>query len=192
MFRIEQCISSVMAVAIMTACGSSVPAGSDESKTLNLQGTSTASPPPPSGPPPFGRIGELVPVEAATISADEAIAALADRKVQSSLLDLALRVSADAGVLQPGKVIAVAAADHQVAETLVSGAIINDHAPVYVLKITGGRFTARHHPSDAPAPQGEVLTITVDAATLRVTDLGIDDVDLDLNALGHAVDLSSP
>jgi hypothetical protein len=129
--------------------------------------------------------------ETATISADEAAAALADPKVQASLLDLALRVASDAGVPQPAKVVAVAAADHQVAETLVSGAIINDHAPVYVLKITGGRFTAQHHQREA-APQGEVLTITVDAATLRVTDIGIDDVEPDLSTLGPTVDLSTP
>ncbi|MEO8181964.1 MAG: hypothetical protein ABI895_24275 [Deltaproteobacteria bacterium] len=135
----------------------------------------------------------MVALEAATISADEAAAALADPKVKASLLDLALRVASDAGVAQPAKVLAVAAADHQVAETLLSGDIINDHAPVYVIEVTGGRFTAQdHQPREVPAPQGDVLTITVDAATLRVTDIGFVDVEPDLSALGPTVDLSSP
>jgi hypothetical protein len=71
--------------------------------------------------------------------------------------------------------IAVASTDHQAAEKVVSGDIVNDHAPVYVVEMTGGPFTAKYAstPPGVPAPQGNVLTITVDALTYRVTDAGI-------------------
>jgi hypothetical protein len=196
MSRFKKGILSVLAVTIMTACGSS--GSGDEttrsaSKALSLQANATPSPP-PSGksPPPNAKIGQLGVLDTATIGADAANAALADRKLQSTLRDLALRVSSSAGVEKPTQVLVVAAADHQVAESLVSGAIINDHSPVYVIKVAGGRFTAQHHPAEVAAPQGDILTLTVDAASLRVTDIGIDDVAADLSVLGRVVDLSSP
>ena len=83
----------------------------------------------------------------------------------------------------------VAAADHQEAEAILSGATINDHAPVYVITITGGPFTALSHPPDAPAPQGNVLTLTIDAATHSLTDIGFVDAAPDLSRFGSHVDL---
>jgi hypothetical protein len=89
--------------------------------------------------------------------------------------------------------LAVAAADHQAAASILSGAIIDDHAEVYVIKMTGGAFTAQRHPPRALPPQGRFLTITVDAATHRITDLGYDDVEPDLSRIGTpSVDLMAP
>jgi hypothetical protein len=80
---------------------------------------------------------------------------------------------------------AVAASDHQAAETVLSGAIINDHVPVFVIKMTGGPFTDGSHPPGVPAPPGSnVLTLTVDAATYRVTDIGYVDEEPDLGRIG--------
>ena len=72
------------------------------------------------------------------------------------------------------------------------GAIINDHAPVFVIVITGGPFTANHAPYGADAPEGNVLTITVNAATYEVSDVGISDLVPDLSKIASAtVDLSA-
>jgi hypothetical protein len=81
----------------------------------------------------------------------------------------------------------VAAVDHQAAESVISGAIINDHSPVYVVQVTGGTFTALHHPPNVEAPHGTILTITFDAATLRVTDIGIDEAAPDLAQIDREV-----
>lgn len=110
--------------------------------------------------------------------------ALDDPEVIAKLQSLALQASASAGVSSPASMRAVAVADHQDAETYLSGATVYDHAPVYVVKIVGGRFTATRHPRGVPAPYGSVLTLTIDAATFRVTDIGYVDVEPDLSRLG--------
>jgi hypothetical protein len=97
-------------------------------------------------------------------------------EIVASLHALALDTSKRWGVEAPATVHAVATADHQAAESVISGAIINDHSPVYVVQVTGGTFTALRHPRDIEPPHGKVLTITYDAATLRMTDVGIDDI----------------
>jgi hypothetical protein len=110
-------------------------------------------------------------------------AALGDPSVVAKLRGLALQVSSLAGVSSPMTMLAVAA-DHQAAEKVLCGAIVNDHAPVYVIKMTGGPFTSRRHSPAGPAPQGNVLTLTVNAATYRITDVGYDDVEPDLSQIG--------
>jgi hypothetical protein len=88
---------------------------------------------------------------------------------------------------------AVAASDHQASEAILSGAIIHDHAPVYVITMTGGPFTATHHPPGVATPQGNALRVTVDAATHRVTDVAIVGSEPDLSQIGsRTVDLSPP
>lgn len=67
---------------------------------------------------------------------------------------------------------AVWSADHEVAEQIVSGDIVNDHVPVYVIEITGGTFTADESPNGNPF-QGTVLTLTINAQTFMGTDAGI-------------------
>jgi hypothetical protein len=74
---------------------------------------------------------------------------------------------------------------------ILSGAEIDDQAPVYVITLTGGPFTATRHPPGVAAPNGNVLTLTVDAATHRITDVGYVDTEPELNQLGPArVDLA--
>jgi hypothetical protein len=97
-------------------------------------------------------------------------------EIVASLHALALDTSKRWGVEAPATVRAVATADHQASESVISGAIINDHSPAYVVQVTGGTFTALHHPPNVDPPQGKVLTITYDAETLRMTDVGIDEV----------------
>jgi hypothetical protein len=97
---------------------------------------------------------------------------------------LASQASSFAGVSSPKTMHTVAASDRQAAEAVVSGAIVNDHGPVYVIKMTGGPFTAKKHRSGKPAPQGNVLTLTVDASSFRITDVGYVDAEPDLSSIG--------
>jgi hypothetical protein len=108
-------------------------------------------------------------------------------EIVSSLHALALDTSKRWGVEAPAMVRAVAAADHQASESVISGAIINDHSPVYVVQVTGGTFTALHHPPNVEPPHGKVLTITYDAETLRMTDVGIDEAAPELEQIDREV-----
>src|SRR5579863_8202647 len=100
---------------------------------------------------------------------------LADPSVRARLRALALQASSANGVPSPKTMIAVYALDHQAAEKIISGDIVNDHVPVYVIEVTGGPFTDTNAsvPPGAPPPQGNALTLTVDAQTYQVTDFGI-------------------
>jgi hypothetical protein len=119
-------------------------------------------------------------------------AALRDPAVTGELHDRALVMATRALVPSPATMQAVAASDHQAAEAVISGAVIGDHAPVYVVQMTGGTFTAPNHPRGVAAPTGQFLTVTFDAATLDVTDIGYDDVPPDLRAIdGDVVDLTA-
>jgi hypothetical protein len=113
-----------------------------------------------------------------------------DTTVRRNLTSAARSIAQRAGVETPASIVAVAAADHQAAEAVVSGAILADHDPVYVVQMTGGTFTSPHHPHGRPAPQGNVLTVTFRAATLEVTDVGYDSVAPDLTKIdAQPVDL---
>ncbi|HKP60158.1 MAG TPA: hypothetical protein VJV78_25710 [Polyangiales bacterium] len=118
---------------------------------------------------------------------------LGDPSVRAKLRELALQASAAAGVSSPRTMIAVASADHQVAEHVVSGAIVEDHVPVYVVEMTGGPFTTERTGSRPPgvsAPKGDVLTLTIDAKTFRVTDTGVSSNAPDLTQIdSNVVDL---
>jgi hypothetical protein len=117
---------------------------------------------------------------------------LEDPEVVAKLHELALRASSADGASPPTSMYAVAVSDHQAAETVLSGAIIFDHAPVFVIVIIGGPFTGRSAPPGVPLPVGTVLTLTVDAASYEITDAGIGDVEPDLSKVASAfVDLSA-
>lgn len=122
--------------------------------------------------------------DTATKAANPAALDLANPNEKATLRGIALEVSSRAGVSSPKTMHAVAASDHQAAESILSGATIKDHAPVYVITMTGGPFTATHHPRGIPAPQGGVLRVTVDAATHRVTDVGYVNDEPDLTRIG--------
>jgi hypothetical protein len=128
----------------------------------------------------------------ASHDASDVEAALADPSVVARLHDLALQLSSIAGAPSPMSMYAAAVSDHQIAERALSGAIINDHAPVFVIVMTGGPFTALEAAPGAPPFEGNVLTATVDAATYDVTDVGIVNAEPDLSKIASAtVDLNA-
>jgi hypothetical protein len=108
---------------------------------------------------------------------------LADPNVSAKLRTMALQVSSANGVPSPKTIEAVASP--------VSGDIVNDHAAVYVVEVTGGTFTddAASTPPGAPAPSGSVLILTVDAQSFGVTDFGLTDTAPDLAQIGTVVNL---
>jgi len=100
---------------------------------------------------------------------------LADPSVTAKLRALALQASSANGVPSPKTMIAVYSPDDEAAQEIISGDIVNDHVPVYVIEVTGGSFTCNSCsvPPGASPPQGNALTITVNAQTFQVTDFGI-------------------
>jgi hypothetical protein len=106
-------------------------------------------------------------------------AALADATVVGKLRELGLQLASIAGVSAPPRMRLIAAPDRQEVETISSQALIEDHASVFVIVMTGGRFIAIDHPPDVPAPEGSVLIATVDAASYDVTDVSIVNVEPD-------------
>lgn len=92
--------------------------------------------------------------------------------VITTLRGVAMKASSTAGVSAPGSIRTVAAADRQAALTAMGGVIVNDHVPVYVIELTGGPFTALRHRQGVPPRQGNAMTITVDAQTYSVLDVG--------------------
>jgi hypothetical protein len=116
---------------------------------------------------------------------------LADPNVTAKLRTMALQASSANGVPSPKTIEVVASPDHQAAEKIVSGDIVNDHVAVYVVEVTGGTFTdnTASTPPGVPAPSGSVLTLTVDAQSFRVTDFGLTDTAPDLTQIGPVVNL---
>jgi hypothetical protein len=117
---------------------------------------------------------------------------LADPNVRAKLRDVALQAASAAGVSSPLTMVAVASADHQIAEQIVSGAIVDDHVPVYVVEMTGA-FTTESpgsRPAGVSAPQGGVMTLTIDAKTYRIIDSGVSSNAPDLTQIdSNLVDL---
>jgi hypothetical protein len=110
--------------------------------------------------------------------------------VRSQLVAASTQMAQTLAVAAPATMIAVSATDHAAAEAVISGAVLNEHDPVYVVQMTGGEFTALHHPYGQEAPHGNVLTVTYDAKTMRVVDVGFDTTAPDLHAIdANVVDL---
>jgi hypothetical protein len=115
---------------------------------------------------------------------------LDDPDVRAKLRELALQSASISGVLSPQTMLAVWSPDHQAAEKVVSGAIVVDHVPVYVIEMTGGTFTALHGSPSGVPPHGNVLTLTINAQTFEGTDAGIGDSMTDLRKIdSHVVNL---
>lgn len=115
---------------------------------------------------------------------------LDDPTVRAKLHELAMQASVVSGVASPRTMIAVASPDHQLAEQLVSGDIVYDHVPVYVVAMSGGPFTALEAPNGAQPFQGDYLTLTINAQTFVGTDAGITRDPPDLTLISaHVVDL---
>jgi hypothetical protein len=151
---------------------------------------SAPSAPPFSQPPlphlPDGGLSTVVSSEAGASSS------LRSADVVAKLRGWALQHSAWAGVPSPATMRAVYASDRQAAEFILSGSIVNDHVPVYVVEMTGGPpFTARRHPRGVAPTQGNALTVTIDAERFAVTDLGYHHVVPDLRQIStDVVDLT--
>ena len=178
MVRSSRLTLCATAIALVSGC-SSAPGSSASASS----GSATVEARAPSAPG----------VVTAGPGAGPSLRGLSDPDVMSKVRSVAMARSSRAGVSSPATMRAVAASDHQAAQDVVSGAIVNDHAPVYVVAMTGGPFTASHHPPGVAAPQGDVLTVTVDARTFRVTDVGIHSAAPDLTAIdSKAVDLLAP
>jgi len=72
---------------------------------------------------------------------------LADPNVRAKLRTMALQASSANGVPSPKTIEAVGSPNHQAAEKIVSGDIVNDHVAVYVVEVTAGRSrTTRPRP----------------------------------------------
>ena len=89
----------------------------------------------------------------------------------ASLRSTVLPFAKLSGVEVPLTMRATSVADWQAAQTTLSGAFVNDHAPVFVVQMTG-HFTSFLKPPGADAPTGDVMTVTVNAQTMQVTDIG--------------------
>jgi hypothetical protein len=114
---------------------------------------------------------------------------LDDHDVRAKLRDLASQTSAIAGVPSPQTMTAVWSPDHQVAEKIVSGSIVNDHVPVYVIEVTGGTFTSLDSPTGVSFT-GTVLILTLNAQTFDGTDGSIATSAPDLHLIDpHVVNL---
>jgi hypothetical protein len=116
---------------------------------------------------------------------------LDDPDVRAKLRELALQSASISGVPSPQTMLAVWSPDHQAAEKVVSGSIVVDHVPVYIVEMTGGTFTALDGgPLGAATPHGDVLTLTINAQTFEGTDAGIGNTMTDLRKIdAHIVDL---
>lgn len=187
-------ILSCVAVAAMSGCSSAAPPEKIGSQAQPVAATTGRGLVSQTGPLAPGTLGVLTVPDAGAPTANTALLAARDPNEMATLRGIALGVSSKAGVSSPAAIQAVAASDRQTAESTLSGAIIPDHAPVYVLKVKGGPFTSpRKPPGGAAPPQYAFLTITVDAATKRLTDTGYDDVEPDLTQFGSpVVDLTAP
>jgi hypothetical protein len=118
---------------------------------------------------------------------------LRDPAVRATVRAAVLSQASLAGVTSPHVMLAVAAVDHHAAEDVVCGSIIDDHSPVYVVQMTGGPFIVPDHPRGVPAPQGDVMTVTVDAQTYDVTDVSYTATAPDLRQIDpDVVDLLAP
>jgi hypothetical protein len=126
-------------------------------------------------------------------SSDDATADLSQPTVRVQLADASRALATQLEVAHPATMMAVATSDHSAAEAAISGAVLNEHDPVYVVQMTGGTFKALHHPQGQDFPTGTVLTVTYDAKTMRITDVGFDTVAPDLHAIdANVVDLMAP
>jgi hypothetical protein len=118
-------------------------------------------------------------------------ATLHDPIVASKLHAVAVAEASRAGVPVPETVRAAVAIDRQAAEQAISGSVVNDNSPVYIVQMTGGSFVPQLHRKDLASVPAAVLTIAVDAASLSILDVHYDGEAPDLTALdSHIVDIA--
>lgn len=147
-----ECLILVLEIAIISGCSSSdrsaPQAVKPQTSIAPAHVAVTAPVVPPTAPVLAGDAGlsTLVVPDSGPGDPDAALSALGSPTVIATLQSIGLGASSAAGVSAPATMVAVAAADHQAAESILSGAVINDHRPVYVILMSGGPFTGMHHP----------------------------------------------
>lgn len=184
--RFKQSILSVAVIVTMGGCSVSSPTPPEvlasQSAGLTVAGATLI---------PANSLGDASPVVATSSDAQTITGlvptGLEDNNQVSTLRGIAMSASSVAGVSTPSRMLAVAAADHQAAEFAVGGSLVNDHAPVYVIEMAGGPFTATQHPRGAATPQGQFLIVTIDATSQRVVDVGYVNAEPDLTKVGASV-----
>lgn len=99
-------------------------------------------------------------------------------EVIARLTEAAAGLAATSQDMSPAEAAAVATTQANALQLLFGGTQIpgSKQVPVYVITMTG-RFIGRHAPYIAKHPEGTVLTVTLDARTLRRLDLKISDQD---------------
>ncbi len=189
MNRFSLVVLGCVAVAAMSGCSNAAPpevvreGAQAISDTTGMGLVSNAGSPAPGA----GTLSVVTASQAGTAAANTALLAARDPNEMSALRSIALGVSSMAGVTSPTTIQAVAAHDRQAAASILSGANIEDHTPVYVIKVTGGPFTASRRAPGQAARQFAFLTVTVDAATKHLTDVGYVDDEPDLTRIGSSV-----
>jgi hypothetical protein len=98
-------------------------------------------------------------------------------EVIAQLTEAAVGFAAYCQDMNPAEAAAVATTQANALQLLFGSRIPDSQqVPVYVITMTG-RFIGRHAPPLAKHPEGTVLTVTLDARTLRMRDLKISDQD---------------
>jgi hypothetical protein len=90
----------------------------------------------------------------------------------------------------PTRMMAVRARNHAQAERYMMGDIVQGGHPVFVVEMRG-HFTCNgcSVPAGASAPTGTVMTVILDARSLRETDFGLSRHWKNLNVLGQPISL---
>lgn len=99
-------------------------------------------------------------------------------EVTARLTEAAAGFAATSQDTSPAEAAAVATTQANALQLLFGGTQIpgSEQVPVYVITMTG-RFISRKAPPLTKNPEGTVLTVTLDARTLRMRDLKISDQD---------------
>ena len=99
-------------------------------------------------------------------------------EVIEGLTEAAARLAAESQEMSPAHAAAVATTQAEALRLLFGGIEVpgSEQVFVYVVMMTG-RFTAHHSPPGVRRPEGSVLTVILDARTLRKFALKISDRD---------------
>ena len=173
MSRFRLLLLSGAAMAAASGCSSAAPPEESGSPPLPVTAASGAAVVSRTGPTTLATesVAVLTVSDTRAPAANTALLAARDPKEMVALRTVALGVAAKAGVSSPAAFQAVAALHRQAAASVLSDAVIQDHASVYVVKVMGGPFTSPRHPPGVTPRGYAFLTVAVDAATKRVTDI---------------------
>lgn len=114
--------------------------------------------------------------------------ALAPHMSESQVLEIALKMAAQAGENQP-TLVQYAEGDRVRANLVASGAGVFEHQMTYLIAMRGQFIctSGSRPPGSTQVPRGTVMTLVVDTATGRQLDIGISDRYPLLEELGPVV-----